>query len=278
MSRATGAAPFFLPSPRGPLFALYHAPMGVCRHALLYVHPFGEEMNKSRRMAAMTARRLAASGVAVLQLDLSGCGDSHGDFADARWEAWLDDLALGRAWLHERSGMAASLWGLRLGALLALDFARRAAAPPPRLLLWQPVTSGAVYLTQFLRLRSAGDMLRAGSAQGAQTLRAALLGGTPLEVAGYTLAPQLAAAIDILDAGVMIPPASVDWFAISPGERPMSPSSERIAHVWSVGGKAGVRVAMHSVRGPAFWDSQEIVDCPALVGATVAAMAEAAHA
>ena len=273
-----GAEPFFLPSPRGPLFALYHAPSGVCRHALLYVHPFGEEMNKSRRMAAMAARRLADSGVAVLQLDLSGCGDSAGEFADARWEDWLDDLALGSAWLRERSGLAPGLWGLRFGALLALDFARRAAAPPPRLLLWQPVTSGAVYLTQFLRLRSAGDMLREGSARGTQALRSTLLGGAPLDVAGYTLAPQLAAAIDALDAGAMLPPAPVDWFAVGPGERPLSPASERIAHGWRVGGKAGTPVALHAVRGPAFWDSQEIVDCPALLDATVAVLAEAAHA
>lgn len=274
---APGAEPFFLPSPRGPLFALYHAAAGECRQALLYVHPFGDEMNRSRRMAAMTARRLAATGVAVLQLDLHGCGDSAGEFADARWEAWLDDLALGSAWLGERSGVVPGLWGLRLGALLALDFARRCPQPPARLLLWQPVTSGAVYLTQFLRLRSAGDMLREGSARGTQALRAGLLEGIPLEVAGYSLSPSLAATIDSADASTIVPPAPVDWFAVGPGERPLSPANERIAHCWRVS-KDGARVAMHAVQGPAFWESQETVDCPALVDATVSVLAETAHA
>lgn len=270
-----GAEPLFLASARGPLFAIYHAPAGPARQALLYVHPFGDEMNRSRRMAALAARRLAADGVAVLQLDLHGCGDSAGEFADARWDAWLDDLATGCAWLRTRSGLAPGLWGLRLGALLALDFARQAATPPPRLLLWHPVTGGGAYLTQLLRLLSAGEMLRAEPARGAQALRTTLLGGTALEVGGYALAPQLAAAIDALDAGAMTPPAPVDWFAVGPGERALSPAAERIAAAWRA---AGTPVNLHPVQGPAFWDSQELVDCPALLAATAAAVREDVHA
>jgi len=276
MSRAPArprAEPLFLASARGPLFAIHHGPAGPARQALLYVHPFGDEMNRSRRMAALAARRMADAGVAVLQLDLYGCGDSAGEFADARWDIWLDDLATARAWLHARSGVAPGLWGLRLGALLALDFARRAAAPP-RLLLWQPVTSGAAYLTQFLRLLSAGEMLREQHARGAQALRAALAGGETLEVGGYVLAPQLAAAIDTLDAGAMAPAAPVDWFALAPGERALTPAIERLVAAWR---DAGTPVTLHALREPAFWDSQELIDCPALLDATVAALHEPSH-
>jgi len=270
-----GAEPLFLPSPRGPLFALYYAPADgqACRRALLYVHPFGEEMNKSRRMAALGARRLAASGVAVLQLDLHGCGDSAGEFADARWDGWLDDLALGCAWLQERCGVAPGLWGLRLGALLALDYARSKPQPLPGLLLWQPVVSGASWLTQFLRLRSAGDMLRGDRAQGTQALRASLLDGEALEIGGYTLHPQLAAAIDSADASTMAPKGRVDWFEIDPPGRTPSPARERITAVWRA---AGAHATLHAVTGPAFWASQEIAECPALLDATVARL-EAAH-
>lgn len=268
-----GAEPFFLPSPRGPLFALYHAASGAPCEALLYVHPFGEEMNKSRRMAALGARRLAASGIAVLQLDLHGCGDSAGEFADARWEGWLDDIATGCAWLRERTGVAPGLWGLRLGALLALAAARRGAHPVPRLLLWQPVVSGSAYLTQFLRLRSAGDMLRGDRAQGAQALRASLLGGAPLEIGGYTLAPELAAAIDAADASTMAPKVSVDWFDIDPPGRTPAPARERVTALWRAG---GARAVLHAVEGPAFWASQEIAECPALLDAT-ASVLETAH-
>ncbi|MGL5987461.1 MAG: CocE/NonD family hydrolase, partial [Burkholderiales bacterium] len=69
------------------------------RGIVVYAHPWAEEMNKSRRMAAEMARQMARSGFAVLQLDLAGCGDSDGDFADASWDAWLEDIDRAAAWL-----------------------------------------------------------------------------------------------------------------------------------------------------------------------------------
>jgi pimeloyl-ACP methyl ester carboxylesterase len=90
------------------------------------VHPFAEEMNKSRRMAALQSRALAAQGYAVLQIDLFGCGDSGGDFATRRGRngattSRRDAMAAARV-----SG-AITLWGLRLGAT-AGDATRRATA------------------------------------------------------------------------------------------------------------------------------------------------------
>jgi exosortase A-associated hydrolase 2 len=87
------ARPFFLPAGPRALFALHHEPTAPVRGAIVYVPPFGEEMNKSRRMAALQARALAAAGWHVLQIDLFGTGDSEGDFAEATWDAWLEDIA-----------------------------------------------------------------------------------------------------------------------------------------------------------------------------------------
>ena len=66
---------------RGPQrrFWLHHpARGGAVRARVLYLHPLAEEMNRSRRMAALQARALAAAGCEVLQPDLLGCGDSAG--------------------------------------------------------------------------------------------------------------------------------------------------------------------------------------------------------
>ena len=102
---APPAEAFFLDMEPGQRFCLFHPPAGTCRGAALYVPPFGEEMNKSRRMAALQARALAAAGFGVLQLDLYGCGDSSGEFAEARWASngcsrgWTSRSACGRcAW------------------------------------------------------------------------------------------------------------------------------------------------------------------------------------
>ncbi len=262
------AAPFFLPTTTGLRYCLYHAPKGECRGALLYVHPFAEEMNKSRRMAALQARALADQGYGVLLLDLHGCGDSDGDFGNARWEGWKNDIAAGYGWLKQTTGRPVGLWGLRLGALLALDYARTAAHPVERLLLWQPVSSGSSFLTQFLRLRLASDMLGAHSSDGGGTkaLRATLDSGVTLEIAGYALSPALAQAIDALDAAAMTPPCPVHWFELVAAEgRALPPGAARISADWP-------ECSAHAVEGPQFWSTQEIAEAPALIAATCAAL------
>lgn len=264
--------PFFLEGEAGQRFCLFHPPAGAaCQGAVLYVHPFADEMNKSRRMAALQARALSALGFGVLQIDLHGCGDSSGDFCDARWDTWKRDLALAHFWLSERLGLPVHLWGLRLGALLALDYSAVASEPVAALLLWQPVLSGKVFLTQFLRLRVANAMLSddKAAATGTAALRARLAAGETLEIAGYGLAPALAAAIDALDLAKMAPAACpVHWFeAVPVADRPLPPGAARVHAAWV---DAGYSLHTHVLACPPFWAAQEIAECPALLGATTA--------
>ena len=268
LPRHPSAEPFFLATGAGERFCLFHPAAGELRGALVYLHPFAEEMNKSRRMAALQARELAAGGFAVLQLDLQGCGDSDGDFGDARWEQWKDDVALACQWLRERTGVTPGVWGLRLGALLALDYARSATPAPAQLLLWQPVLQGATFMTQFLRLRVAGAMLDdSAPAAGTKELRAMLAAGEPLEVAGYELAPQLVAAIDALEGSAMAPPCPVIWIeVVAAPERPAPPPAVRTAAAW------GSQTSLHTVAGPMFWSTQEIEEAPALIALTCTLM------
>jgi len=254
---AAPAEPFFLDGAPGRRFCLFHPPAGTCRGAVLYVPPFAEEMNRSRRMAALQARALAAHGYGVLQLDLYGSGDSDGDFGDARWEIWKDDLARGAAWLDARLGQPLTLWGLRLGALLALDAARMLARPPRCVLLWQPVSKGSAYLTQFLRLRTAGALLDGAAAQeGSGSLRAALQAGDTLEIAGYDLAPQLAAALDGLDPlEALAPPCPVHWFEAPAAGTALPAGAARIGAAWR---ERGVDLHHYALPAPPFWTTPEI--------------------
>ena len=270
-SRSAPAEPFFLQTDRGRRFCLYHAPRAEkeCRGAFIYVHPFGEEMNKSRRMAALQARAFAAMGFGVLQIDLFGCGDSSGDFSDARWDIWKRDLSGASTWLTERVSAPISLWGLRLGALLALDFARDISTKISQILLWQPVLSGDSFLTQFLRLRLANEMLSSNQSNtgGTNALRNRLQAGESLEVAGYELAPDLAIAIDGLKAvELAVKNSPVHWFEIvaEPG-RPMTPAGAKVVSAWK---ESEVELFLHLVPCLPFWATQEIVECPELVSAT----------
>jgi exosortase A-associated hydrolase 2 len=263
------AQAFFLDASPGTRFCLYHPPQGQSRGAVLHVPAHAEEMNKSRRMVARQARMLAARGIAVLQLDLYGCGDSGGLSADARWEIWRQDVLLALAWLRARTDGPLSLWGLRLGALLALDVAqeRRDLAS---ILLWQPVTEGAAYLTGFLRLRLAADMLAAANPAGdTGALRKALADGASLDIAGYTITPALAQALDGVSAAELAAPACpVHWLDLVPqAGRPMAPG--RAAAAARLAGN-GWTLDTGVVQGPAFWSTQEIAEAPTLLDASAA--------
>lgn len=276
-SAARPAEALFFNVPPGQRFGLFHAPAGPhCHGAIVYVHPFGDEMNKSRRMAARQARALAAAGFGVLQIDLYGCGDSSGDLREASWDGWKNDLAGAIAWLYQRLSRPVSLWGLRLGALLALDYAHTAAQPVAGLILWQPVLSGSAFLTQFLRLRVAGDMLAGGDSAGTPALRAALAAGETLEIGGYELAPTLAAAIDAVEADTLLPTCPVAWFEIvAQAGRPLPARSARLEAAWRA---RGVALRLQVVSGQPFWATQEITESAHLLAATLDVLREPAHA
>ncbi|HEX8874822.1 MAG TPA: hydrolase 2, exosortase A system-associated [Nitrosospira sp.] len=279
MSATFPAEPFYLKTETGRRFCLYHAPSSgkACLGVFIYVHPFCDEMNKSRRMAAMQARAFATAGFGVLQIDLFGCGDSEGEFGDARWTIWKQDLACAWDWLEDRASSPISLWGLRLGALLALDFASDWGRPIDRIILWQPVIDGTSFLNQFLRLRMANEML--GSAAdskkptGTNALRDRLANGETLEVAGYDLAPGLASAIDTLKAAErVVAKCPVYWFEVvaEPG-RSMTPAATNVVNQWR---REGVDPHVHLVPCAPFWATQEISECPELISITVNVLAE----
>ncbi len=259
-----GASPFFLPGHEGNLFALYHRPAGParCRGGVLYVHPFSNEMLYTRRPAALLARALAGRGWGVLQVDLFGCGDSDGDFRDARWETWVDDLTTAFDWLQERVGGRVGLVGLRLGGLLALDFASRARRKIDRVLLWHPVVNGRQLMTDFLRQRILSDAIgeRVGESATAQELQQTIDPGEPVEVPGYEIMPHLGQAI----AGIHIAPLGlavttpVRWVeVVSAVEDPGRPLAQSTVHAWQA---AGREATLHLVAGRPFWSSQFIHD------------------
>lgn len=239
--------------------------------AVLYLHPFAEEMNKSRRMAALQARALAAAGYDVLQIDLLGCGDSSGDFADASWQAWRDDVLAGYRWLRSRSPAPLILWGLRAGCLLAAG----AAADIPEaadFIFWQPVLSGKQHWQQFMRLKMAGEMAAGQAKAIGEQLRQTLASGQLVEIAGYGISPALAIGLEQAD---LSPPSGrhgrLIWLETSLREvASLSPAAQKGIALWQA---AGYSVDARIARGAAFWQTTEIEDAPELITATLAALA-----
>jgi len=258
---------------RGDCFCLFHRPVGAQagRGGLLYIHPFAEEMNLSRRMAAAQARAFASAGYAVLQIDLYGCGDSAGDFGDASWDIWCEDVALAQTWLAARLAGPLWLWGLRSGCFLAAEVARQNASTTAQLLFWQPVFSGQQHLNQFLRLRLAADLARGVRTVNTGELAQALLQGESVEVAGYRLSPQLAhglsqATLDELNTGSCV-------VCLEMSQAPDAGISPTLAAQLARWQAAGCHAMATAVEGPAFWQLAESQVCPALLAASAAAVA-----
>jgi exosortase A-associated hydrolase 2 len=260
---------FFLPVANGQRLCLYHPPQGAARGALLYLHPFAEEMNKSRRMAALQARLLAGNGFAVLQIDLHGCGDSTGDFGDATWESWLQDVRAAHDWLRQRCAAPFWLWSLRTGCLLAAEAARQLDTPT-HFLFWQPVVSGKQFLQQFLRLKVAGEMLSGESKGVMEALKAQLAAGQPVEIAGYALSAGMARGLESAELHPPLHAGRLHWLEVSTRpEATLAPVSIKRIEQWQT---AGFMVDSAVPPAPTFWQTTEIEEAPALLAATLAAL------
>jgi exosortase A-associated hydrolase 2 len=271
---------FFLSGARGERFCVWRAPLperpiGIVVH----VPAFAEEMNKSRHVTAAAARALAERGFGVLTVDLIGCGDSPGDFADAEWDAWVDDVVASMNWARTRGSGPIWLWALRAGALLASAALRR-LDEPASLLLWQPVLSGRVHLTQFLRLGITGGVVGDGvERSGTKQLLARLGAGQPIEIAGYTLSPSLCHGLATaeFDLESNLPPNRVErivWLEVDASAR-TSLSAAGEAMVDTLRGR-GVQLDTKLVAGPGFWQAVELADCPALIEASTSMLTRTA--
>lgn len=267
----------FRPMPHGGsrLWLWHTPPEGVARRgAVLYTHPWAEEMNKSRRMAALMSRELAADGWCVLQPDLAGCGDSSGSLEDCGIETWLSDLEhAAQALRAQQPDGPLWLWGLRAGALWNCMLVSR-LAHEAHLLMWQPGTQGKALLQQFLRLKAASQLAEGQAKPVMDSLRADLASGRSVNVAGYRLGAALASD---LESASLTPPQlplgqerRVVWIELAAGAEPTASPAARTA--WPRWKQAGWQVDGLAVGGPAFWQTTEIEDAPALVVATMAAL------
>jgi exosortase A-associated hydrolase 2 len=210
----------------------------------------------------------------VLQPDLLGCGDSAGDIGDADWTAWVDDVVNACHWLRacargRGEAPPLTLWGLRAGALLAAEAARR-LGDVHRLLLWQPALSGKTTLAQFLRLQKAADLVGSRAAQAGPDARKELAAGRMAEIAGYRISPGLAQGMESASLQRPPPVREVLWLEVSMQDEPqMAPASRPLVQAWQAD---ALHVDARAVRGPAFWQTVEIEEAPALISHTLAAM------
>jgi len=248
------------------IFSLYFNARLKSKSSVLLIPPFAEEMNKSRRMYSELARNLSAGNQNVLLFDFYGTGDSEGLLKDAVWQDWIEDIQNCVSTLYNYGAEQISFLGLRTGALLASDYLSKCDDKIHKLLLWQPVIDGRIFLSQFMRLRLASSMMRDdASRETAKDLKAQLSRGDSLEIAGYSITPAIASSMEITTLK-KLPPGVCDalaWFDLVPDEQRELPLvSRKLVEHWQ---EQGVNVTHQKIVGIPFWSSTEIIVNPELI-------------
>ena len=263
--------PTFLDSPQGRIFVIHRIPRSLkIRSGVVLVPPFAEELNRSRRMLTLLADALAEGGHHVMLPDFYGTGDSEGEFSEASWSGWLDQLVHCFASMQSDYGISRySLVAVRTGALLVADCLQRLPPSLGKLVFWLPVIDGDVYLNQFLRLRLASNMLAGDERVNTQSLKQLLADGEVVEVAGYALTSAVAdgllnSSLKRIDVSSLPETCWIDLVARE-GVAPPLPNRNLI-ETWD---EAEVNVQHRAVAGELFWNSAEIIENPELVSRTV---------
>lgn len=251
-----------------PAFFVHLAPCKAPLAQLLYLPPFGEEMNRCRAIVAEQARWYADKGYSCTLLDFYGTGESRGELGDASLAIWRENIADACTSLLARYPVPLYLWGCRLGATLAADYLASSRIDVAGLLLWQPVVDGKLFLTQLLRQRTAALIDRGRAGESTAEMRARLAAGDSLEVAGYELSPRLVGEIDTLDLASAggLSDITVHWLEHSTaGSTEPSPRSAKVMEQLR---QKGCRIHFASFSGQPLWQLHERDSCQPLLDAT----------
>ncbi len=135
------------------LFGMYHPAAGGRRpRAAVLCNAWGREYMLAYRSIRQLGNLLAAEGYHVLRFDYYGTGDSGGELDDATIEGYESDIEAAVEEIRDMADVAdVALVGLRLGGALAARVAARRPRDVKRLVLWDPVDRGQVYVEELLR-------------------------------------------------------------------------------------------------------------------------------
>ena len=239
-------------------------------HTILILPPFAEEMNKSRHMLANITYLSAQLGYDVVSFDLFGTGDSQGEFGESTWDIWIDDIFTMLHWLKASNTDTISLIALRTGSLFLEPILQNSPLNIDKLILWQPVINGGLFLNQFIRLKLAADMMADSTTRiSAKDIRHQLENGNPFEIAGYMLNPELYNPMANLNLSSLqhVTCPAIYWYEIAPSlEQTFTPASQRVIDELK---QAGIKIHLTPIQGPQFWSTAEITEVQTLLDETL---------
>jgi pimeloyl-ACP methyl ester carboxylesterase len=138
--------PLFFGQAGALTYGVHHPPkVEGADNGVVLCYPFGQEYMRAHRAYRQLAFLLTRIGLHVLRFDYRGTGDSSGELDTVTTGDWVQDVGHAIQELRDIANIQrVSVLGLRLGALVAAQ-ACRDRSDVDRLILWDPVLSGAHY-------------------------------------------------------------------------------------------------------------------------------------
>ena len=205
----------------------------------------------SHAVIVRAARMFAASGFPVFRFDFSGCGDSEGDLRFSSIANWQQELDAAITLFRKETGVEKCvLWGLRLGAGLALLLQQR-NSNVPGLILWQPVLDFSVHIKQFLRQKISNQISK-GYRNAGRSPEDELRSNGLVHVNGYPVTTDFYNSCTEIASkpAEVVPSVPVFILSVSLLKQPsfaLKKYEERLQ-------KAGTQVEMKHVTAEPFWD------------------------
>lgn len=248
-----------------PAFVLQFWPQESPKAHIVYLPPFGEEMNRCRSLVAEQARQFAREGLSCSVLDFYGTGESQGDLTSTSMPIWRQNIDDVLKQLLQRHRCPVYLWGCRLGGLIALDYVSVNPGACEKLLLWQPANSGGAFVTQLLRQRSAAMMQKGEKPESTADMKVRLAEGNAIEVGGYTLGGALLTAIgqlevaSTLNSKALADTLDIFWLEHTAelGEQPGAKANRIIGELQ----EAGAQVVVKTFTGEPVWQLNKRATC-----------------
>ena len=198
--------------------------------AILCLPSIFEELNLSRSIISNQAYIFSESNLCTYVLDYSGTGDSEGEIENVNAEMWRQDILATCHWLKEKGVTELILWGNRFGSLLAAAFEKDISGlmTIQGQLHWQPVNSGKTFMSQFIRIKSANEMMKGNEKT---NWRQVILDGETTEIAGYKISSDLLSSLEKLKiADDFVPSGFYGWIEIA--SEKVTPKITKITQNW----------------------------------------------
>ena len=263
----------FLPSSQNSqIFLAYYSPadnrhIAADRKAVIFVPPFAEEMNRSRRMYVLCARLLANIGFDAICFDYAGTGDSEGEwgtFSIADWQTNLCDVYQS---VYQAGISDISLIGLRFGALLIAQTLIANDLSINKCVLWDPIENGETFMRQLIRIKIAAAMAEESRKISTQDVLKELKQQGYIEIGGYHLTDSMIDLVNKLKLSEsinrLINSTELHWMTLSrlnKGNTSAAPAC--------VPEELTEKVTLHSIKDTKFWMQQEVTISPLLLQAT----------